>query len=92
LKRGFAPLIRPKILGEFRGGASPLFLLSPLPLVKGKGIKRVPRKIEDFSGCLKGIGLPNYYKERGKLFFEGLRPFNLPLINNLYSQGRPPIV
>ena len=23
---------------------------------KGKGIKRVPRKIKDFSGCLKGVG------------------------------------
>jgi hypothetical protein len=45
-KRGGAPLIRPKILGEFRGGWCPLFLLPPLPLVKGKGIK--------------GIGLPNY--------------------------------
>jgi hypothetical protein len=65
LKRGFAPLIRPKILGKFRGGTSPLFLLTPLPLNKGKGIK--------------GIGLPNYYKERGEIFvFEGLRPFNLP--------------
>jgi len=69
LKRGFAPLIHPKIPGEFRGGTSPLFLLSPLPLVKGKGIKGVPRKIEDFSGCLKGIGLPNYYKERGNFSF-----------------------
>ena len=23
---------------------------------KGKGIKGVPRKIKDFSGCLKGVG------------------------------------
>jgi len=30
--------------------------------LKGKGIKRVPRKIEGFSGCIKGIGLP-YKKE-----------------------------
>jgi hypothetical protein len=34
------------------------YKLIPLPFVKGKGIKWVPRKIEDFSGCLKGIGLP----------------------------------
>jgi hypothetical protein len=43
-KRGFAPLKHPKILEEFRGGWCPLFLLPPLPLIKGKGIK--------------GIGLP----------------------------------
>jgi len=52
-------------MGEFRGGTSPLFLLPPLPLVKGKGIK--------------GIGLPNYYKERRILVLKGLRPFNLPI-------------
>jgi hypothetical protein len=35
--------------------------LSPWPhsLNKGRGIKRVPRKIEDFSGCLKGVRLIN---------------------------------
>ena len=33
-------------------------LLTQIP--KERGIKRVPRKIEDFSGCLKGIGLPNH--------------------------------
>ena len=27
------------------------------PLPKGRGITRVPRKILDFSGCLKGEGL-----------------------------------
>jgi len=37
--------------------AKPLLKILPLPLDEGKGIKRVPRKIEDFSGCLKGIGL-----------------------------------
>ena len=40
--------------------AKPLFQNLPLPLDKGKGIKRVPRKIEDFSGCLKGMGLINH--------------------------------
>ena len=45
--------------------AKPLFQNLSLPLVKsktlrGKGIKRVPRKIEDFSGCLKGMGLINH--------------------------------
>jgi len=43
---------------EFRGALAPLKINLPLPLIKGKGIKRVPRKIGDFSGCLKGIGLP----------------------------------
>jgi len=40
-------------------GVSPLFLLFPPLLEKERGIKRVPRKIEDFSGCLKGVRLIN---------------------------------
>ena len=57
LKKDTSPAVVAR--GSFRG-AKPLFKNHlPLPLVKGKGIKRVPRKIEDFSGCLKGIGLPN---------------------------------
>ena len=40
--------------------AKPLFQNLPLPLVKGKGIKQVPRKIFDFSGCIKGMGLINH--------------------------------
>jgi hypothetical protein len=56
--------------GEFKRGVAPLKQLFPLPLIEGKGtkgiglpypqkdIKWVPRKIFDFSGCLKGIGLP----------------------------------
>jgi hypothetical protein len=40
----------------FKRAIALLIILIPLPLIKGKGIKRVPRKIEDFSGCLKGIG------------------------------------
>jgi len=36
--------------------AEPLFY-NPFPLSfeKERGIKRVPRKIEDFPGCLKGV-------------------------------------
>jgi len=30
--------------------------------IKERGIKRVPRKIEDFSGCLKGVRLINNLK------------------------------
>jgi len=42
-------------------GAKPLsYLRSPFPLIRGRGIKRVPRKIEDFSGCLKGDGVDRY--------------------------------
>jgi len=40
-------------------GVEPLSKILLLLLAKGKGIQRVPRKIEDFSGCLKGIGLPH---------------------------------
>jgi len=39
-----------------RGEASLTQLIPPL-LIKERGIKRVPRKIEDFSGCLKGVRL-----------------------------------
>jgi len=41
---------------EFWRGYAPL-KKSFSPFIKGKGIKRVPGKIEDFPGCLKGIGL-----------------------------------
>ena len=52
------------MLQSVKEGRSPSYKLFPLPLTKGKGIKRVPRKIEDFSGCLKGIGLINNLKAR----------------------------
>jgi len=45
------------IKGKPEGANAPSETTTPLPLVKGKGTKRVPRKIEDFSGCLKGMGL-----------------------------------
>jgi len=47
-------------LGELRGGASPLFLLLPLPLGKGKGIQ--------------GIGLLVIKGEGGGIVFEGAEP------------------
>ena len=46
--------------GESKRGEAPLKNTLPpkIPLDKGKGDKkRVPRKIEDFSGCLKGDGV-----------------------------------
>jgi len=49
-------LLLPLLKRENQRGAKPLFLLIPL-FFKGGGIKRVPRKIEDFSGCLKGVRL-----------------------------------
>jgi len=43
--------------GAFKRGVSPSFQKpSPSPF-KERGIKRVPRKIKDFSGCLKGVRL-----------------------------------
>jgi tRNA(Ile)-lysidine synthase len=47
----------PTIKGKPEGASAPSENLTPLPLNKGKGTKRVPRKIEDFSGCLQGMGL-----------------------------------
>jgi len=41
------------INGGFKG-AKPLVIKIPLSL-EGEGAKRVPRKIKDFSGCLKGV-------------------------------------
>jgi hypothetical protein len=48
-------------MGRLRGVSAPLSSPpSPPPLLeKERGIKRVPRKIEDFSGCLKGVRLIN---------------------------------
>jgi len=37
-----------------RGGFAPSFLFLPLAFQE-RGTKRVPRKIEDFSGCFKGV-------------------------------------
>jgi hypothetical protein len=36
-------------------GEAPLYSTLPLPLLR-EGGRRVPRKILDFSGCLRGIG------------------------------------
>jgi len=54
-------------MGCLRGASAPLF--SPPPLLsKERGIKRVPRKISDFSGCLKGVrSINNLY---GQLFIK----------------------
>jgi len=41
--------------GVFKRGEAPLFNILPFPC-QGRRIKRVPGKIEDFSGCLKGEG------------------------------------
>jgi len=54
-----ATIIDPSALKGKPEGANAPLETTPLPLSKGKGTKRVPRKIEDFSGCLKGIGLTN---------------------------------
>jgi len=69
--------IPPKYWGSLEGrltltwgnlrGRSPLFLLPPLPLGKGKGIQ--------------GIGLYKLLKERKNLFLKGLCPLNPPLYN-----------
>jgi len=40
----------------------PIYHQSVLSLLKEMGIKQVPRKIEDFSGCLKGVRLINLAK------------------------------
>jgi len=40
--------------GATERGFAPSFLFLPLSL-KERGTKRVPRKIEDFSGCFKGV-------------------------------------
>ena len=44
---------------SLRGGFAPSFIKKfPLSSIKERGIKRVPRKIKDFSGCFKGVRLP----------------------------------
>jgi hypothetical protein len=40
--------------GAIRGGFAPSFLFVPLAF-QARGTKRAPRKIEDFSGCSKGV-------------------------------------
>jgi hypothetical protein len=47
----------------FKRGISPSFLFLPLSLQE-RGIKQVPRKIEDFSGCFKGVRCKNMSEYR----------------------------
>jgi len=49
----------------FKRGFAPLPNILPLPY-QGRGIKRVPGKIKDFSGCLKGEGCQKTKKLQGQ--------------------------
>jgi len=48
----------------FKRGEAPLLNIPP-SLAKGGGIKRVPGKTEDFSGCLRGEGCQKRQKTSG---------------------------
>jgi hypothetical protein len=51
-----------QIEGVLEGRSPSNITISP-SLIR-EGDKRVPRKIKDFSGCLKGIGLLSKYPKR----------------------------
>ena len=52
-------------------GLTPLQkIIFPPLLHKERGIKRVPRKIEDFSGCLKGVRFTMRGAKTSNLFWD----------------------
>jgi hypothetical protein len=74
-------------IGKARRGAAPSNINSPLPLIEGDGvtlenkdIKRVPGKIADFPGCLKGIGLINVDYLKGCQPQPAVKPLGQPLL------------
>jgi len=56
LHKPIPPLLNSGIVtkGVLEGRSPSKEIIFPLPLIRGRGIKGVPRKIKDFSGCIKG--------------------------------------
>jgi len=53
------------LAGVFKRGEAPLLNILHFPY-QGRGIKQVPGKTEDFSGCLKGKGCQKTKKLQGQ--------------------------